>query len=595
MQSDNSEHDKLIGTIAADRYEIIARLGQGAMGTVYKAKHTSIGRFFALKTLNAHIAADERSLKRFEAEARAMSVLTHPNLIQISDYGKTADGIPFFVMEYLDGISLTERIAKTGRLPLEQALPIFAQIADALEHAHSKGLIHRDLKPSNIMLIGENLDFPKVVDLGIAKLLTDGLGTDSQQLQLTMTGEIFGSPLYMSPEQCQGDQLDGRSDIYSFGCVMYEALAGRPPFKGKNVPQTIYLHMHETAARITYLSEDISDLVAHCLAKEPESRPPTMAAVRDRLRAISAKASSASPSSAKSTVRTPQAPPQPLDATMVQSTDGRPARPEAGPRGGDAGAGPDAATRSDTAPPVPPPQPDSRSKIIIIVGIAAALVSLFVLVGGAVVIGVVAGSASRNAPQMPLGMPPTAMPPPTNPQQTDEYIKAIMDRESPLFENENAVAPQELDVVGVYTAQPPSKMIAKHKTGSTDFEPGNLEVVVKPKDKPITLVLVSYFPVNWTVKPMPGANVQKVIASGFFEQKVSGVNCKVDTHYVTDGKKMTHDEKAVHTGNIFVTYQPDEHREEVLENMNKIVKELIGPDTEMRRFKGRYYGNRFDI
>lgn len=585
QDAESNQPDKLIGTIAADRYEIIARLGQGAMGTVYKAKHTSIGRFFALKTLNAHIAADERSLKRFEAEARAMSVLTHPNLIQISDYGKTADGIPFFVMEYLDGISLTERIAKTGRLPLEQALPIFAQIADALEHAHSKGLIHRDLKPSNIMLIGENFDFPKVVDLGIAKLLTDGLGTDSQQLQLTMTGEIFGSPLYMSPEQCQGDQLDGRSDIYSFGCVMYEVLSGRPPFKGKNVPQTIYLHMHETAARITYLSEDISDLVAQCLAKEPGLRPPTMAAVRDRLRAISAKASSASPSSAKSTVRTPQAPPppQPLDATMVQSTDGRPARPEA-------------ATRADAATPAPapPPTPDN-SKTIIIIGIAAALVSLFVLVGGAVVIGVVAGSASRNAPQTPLGMPSTTMPPPMDPQQTDEYIKAIMDRESPLFENENAVAPQELDVVGVYTAQPPSKMMAKHKTGSVDFEPGNLEVVVKPKDKPITLVLVSYFPVNWTVKPMPGANVQKVIASGFFEQKVSGVNCKIDTHYVTDGKKMTQDEKAVHTGNIFATYQPDEHREEVLEKMNKIVKELIGPDTEMRRFKGRYYGNRFDI
>lgn len=561
----HNQTDKLIGTIAADRYEIIARLGQGAMGTVYKAKHTSIGRFFALKTLNAHIAADERSLKRFEAEARAMSVLTHPNLIQISDYGKTADGIPFFVMEFLDGISLSERIAKSGPLPLEPALPLFAQIADALEHAHAKSLIHRDLKPSNIMLIGENLDFPKVVDLGIAKLVSEGRGGDSQNLQLTMTGEIFGSPLYMSPEQCQGNQLDARSDIYSLGCVMYEAMSGRPPFKGKNVAQTIYQHMHETAARITYLSDDMSELIMQCLAKEPEMRPPSMAAVRERLRSISGTKAS-TPATNKSTVRTPQAPP--FDATMVQRSDGSAVRPD--------GAAPATAARPNAA---------------VIIGICAVLA--IGLVATVVVLALLFVAATLGKPPQPqIGWQPQT------PQQTDEMIKALMDKPSPLFERDNAAAPQELDVVGVYTAQPPSELVKNTKTDGDrppKFTAHDLEVVVKPKDKPITLVLLSYFPVNWKVKPMPGANIERVIASGFFEQTVEGVRCPIETHYTTTGTQMTHDDKAVNTGNIFVTGDPDSHRQRVLRDVDKVVKELVGQQAEMRHFKGRYYGNRFDI
>lgn len=585
----HNQTDKLIGTIAADRYEIIARLGQGAMGTVYKAKHTGIGRFFALKTLNAHIAADERSLKRFEAEARAMSVLTHPNLIQISDYGKTADGIPFFVMEYLDGISLSERLAKNGPLPLEQAVPLFAQIADALEHAHAKSLIHRDLKPGNIMLIGENLDFPKVVDLGIAKLVTEGLGKESQNLQLTMTGEIFGSPLYMSPEQCQGLPLDARSDVYSLGCVMYEALSGRPPFKGRNVAQTVYQHMHETASRITYLSEEMSALILQCLAKEPELRPPSMAAVRDRLRSIAGKAST--PATNKSTVRAPQA--RPDDATMVQrpntAASGAAVSAAAASRSPASGEASGATTNgapkggSSTAQP-------GVSKTFVIIGSCVALLSAGLLIGAVALAMMLVGVFGRNtvAPQ-------TGWQPRTQQQQVAEYAKMKMDTPSPLFERDNAAAPQELDVVGVYTAQPPSELLKDNDGEPAEITAHDLEVVVQPKDKPITLVLLSYFPVNWKIKAMPGANVQKVIASGYFEQKVEGVHCQVDTHFSILGKEMTHDDKAVHTANIFVTYDPDANRKRVLRDVDKVVKELIGPQAEMRRFKGRYYGTSFDI
>jgi eukaryotic-like serine/threonine-protein kinase len=211
----------LIGQTISDRWEILSLIGTGAMGAVYKAKHNTIGRIMAVKTLGAANREDERSVQRFQQEARAMSVLTHPHLIQIADFGTMEDGTPYLVMEYLEGISLQDYVRKNGPMPVELALPVFSQIADALEHAHSKGVIHRDLKPSNVMLTGEKHDFAKVLDLGIAK------GEDD--LHLTATGEVFGSPLYMSPEQCMGQPVDARSDVYSLGCLMYETLAARPP------------------------------------------------------------------------------------------------------------------------------------------------------------------------------------------------------------------------------------------------------------------------------------------------------------------------------------------------------------------------------
>lgn len=568
-QEARNESDKLIGTIVANRYEILARLGQGAMGTVYKARHTSIGRFFALKTLNAHIASDERSLKRFEVEARAMSVLTHPNLIQISDYGKTEDGIPFFVMEYLDGITLSERLAKSGPLPVEHAQQIFAQIADALEQAHSKSIIHRDLKPSNIMLIGENFDFPKIVDLGIAKLVSQGLGEDAHQI--TMTGEIFGSPLYMSPEQCQGLEVDARSDIYSLGCVLYQALSGRPPLKGKSPVQTIYQHMHERPTRITSLSEELSDLIFECLEKRPELRPPSMAALRDRLRNTGGR-------KPKST--------QPLDSTM-RAQSPKPQDVAAAAQDQDAvRADNSSASASSASGPA-----SKTNKTALIIGVCLAIVSVTILTGG----GAIMMMANRNDEQQHPSRNQQPDNQFANQQHTDAVMKQMLDRESALFERENPGAPQELAVVGVYTAQRPSELIEDRDSEGPLIKPQPVDLLVRPKDRPITLVLLSYFPVNWRVKAMPGANIKQVIASGYFEQTVTGINCPVETHCSIKGNAITQDDRAVHTANIFVTHNPDANRKKVFRAIDKLTKELVGAKSEVARFKGRYYGTKFEI
>jgi eukaryotic-like serine/threonine-protein kinase len=272
----------LIGQTISDRWEILSLIGTGAMGAVYKAKHNTIGRIMAVKTLGAANREDERSVQRFQQEARAMSVLTHPHLIQIADFGTMEDGTPYLVMEYLEGISLQDYVRKNGPMPVELALPVFSQIADALEHAHSKGVIHRDLKPSNVMLTGEKHDFAKVLDLGIAK------GEDD--LHLTATGEVFGSPLYMSPEQCMGQPVDARSDVYSLGCLMYETLAARPPLKGENFVQTAYKHMNEMPPSLAEarpdIPADLSQIVEACLAKKPAERVTSMAMLRDMLKEV---------------------------------------------------------------------------------------------------------------------------------------------------------------------------------------------------------------------------------------------------------------------------------------------------------------------
>ncbi|HEY9869240.1 MAG TPA: serine/threonine-protein kinase, partial [Candidatus Obscuribacterales bacterium] len=200
------ETDPMVGTVLDGRYNILARLGEGGMSTVYKAQHRVTGRVAALKILRRGLSMDSASTKRFEREAKAISSLSHPNLITVHDFGTTPGGQPYQVIEYLEGRSLADIIGE-GPLAPERAVAIFRQICDAMQHAHSKGIIHRDLKPENIMLITHDgrPDFVKVVDFGIVKL------TEESQIasqRLTATGEVWGSPLYASPEQCMGKELD---------------------------------------------------------------------------------------------------------------------------------------------------------------------------------------------------------------------------------------------------------------------------------------------------------------------------------------------------------------------------------------------------
>ncbi|MFO0751255.1 MAG: serine/threonine-protein kinase [Myxococcota bacterium] len=215
-----------IGQTIAGRYKLESLIGVGGFGAVYKARHVTMGTTVALKILHAEHCAEPTAVKRFELEATRSASLVHPNSIKVFDFGRTETGEFYLAMEHLEGRTLSSLIHREGHVAPDRTVHILAQILRALDEAHLKGIIHRDLKPDNIFLleIGHEHDFVKVLDYGISK------ATDASQSGLTAVGQIIGTPVYMSPEQCMGKPLDGRSDLYAIGCIAYHMLAGRPPF-----------------------------------------------------------------------------------------------------------------------------------------------------------------------------------------------------------------------------------------------------------------------------------------------------------------------------------------------------------------------------
>lgn len=261
-----------------ERFEVLEFIGQGGMGAVYKVRDKSINQILAIKLLNEKFAQDPTGVKRFETEAKASCQLTHVNLVTIYDYCRTTSGVPFIVMDFLDGKTLADFIKENVYLTVPEALDIFCQIADALTGVHGKGIIHRDLKPANILLLpGEGGYMVKLVDFGIAKVLPE---MTNYATTVTETSELTGSPLYMSPEQCQGERVDARSDIYSLGCVMYEALTGVNLFMSDNQIKVILAQI-STIPRPFRHSLDIPNclqaLVFKCLKKDPAERYQTAA------------------------------------------------------------------------------------------------------------------------------------------------------------------------------------------------------------------------------------------------------------------------------------------------------------------------------
>lgn len=288
MRNSGPSKDPLIGTILNNTYQIQDVVGRGGMGSVYRARDVLMERTVAIKMLHHHLVQDQASIQRFQQEARAASAINHPNVITAYDFGISETGQPYLIMDFLQGKSLSSTIDESRGLEYSRAVHIFAQTCDALHVAHAKGVIHRDLKPSNIMIVQnrDDPDFVKIVDFGIAKLLPSS-GKQSQNL--TQTGELFGSPLYMSPEQFLGKNLDERTDIYAMGCVMYEALIGRPPFSGEHVLETMHKHIHEPPAKFAVARPDLKipakleAIVMRSLEKEPDARYQSMAELRDAI------------------------------------------------------------------------------------------------------------------------------------------------------------------------------------------------------------------------------------------------------------------------------------------------------------------------
>lgn len=267
--------------ILPDSFQILGELGSGGMGTVYEVHdHTRQCRV-AIKVLSSELASDEAAAGRFRHEVETAASLDHPNLVRVFGSGQGPGGIPYQVMEFLDGPSLSSLIEREGPLDEKRALGIFDQIAASLEYAHQRKVIHRDLKPSNVIVLDEDgSDRVKVLDFGIAKVLSGKATT-----KLTQTGEILGSPFYMSPEQCQGDRMGPASDIYSFGCLMYETLTGSPPFKDESPVKVVLQHLYDPAPKLTCLKDvrGLAEIVANCLEKEPGSRYRSMQALRKDL------------------------------------------------------------------------------------------------------------------------------------------------------------------------------------------------------------------------------------------------------------------------------------------------------------------------
>ena len=277
-----------IGSTFADRYQITSLLGYGGMSIVYKARHKHMDRTVAIKVLHPDLMNDPLALERFQQESKAAASLTHPNVVTVYDFGMSSQGQAFFVMDCLEGTTLEELLDKGVYIPVERAINIFRQICEGLESAHKKGIIHRDLKPPNIALIPQEdgTDLVKILDFGVAKLLPK---SDQQALRLTQTGEVFGSPLYMSPEQCLGKKLDGRSDIYALGCLMYEVLTGVQAIIADSFLEALNKHVGEQpkpfkeVAPHREIPPELEEIVFKCLAKDADQRFSTAGEVRDAL------------------------------------------------------------------------------------------------------------------------------------------------------------------------------------------------------------------------------------------------------------------------------------------------------------------------
>jgi serine/threonine-protein kinase len=270
----------LIGATLSGRYLITRQVGQGGMGAVYEATHTLLGKKIAVKVLLEKYAKRDAIVARLEQEARLATSINHEHIIEMFDVGRTDDGRTFVVMEFLDGESMAELLAREGTLPEQRLLRIAHQAASALAAAHAKGIVHRDIKPENVFLLRrKEQDFVKVVDFGISKSLRAS-DAEEEAPRLTQTGMVLGTPLYMSPEQARGDDdLDPRVDVYALGVILYEAATGRVPFSGTNYLSVISQVLNEEPARPRQLrpelSEEFEAIVLHAMAKDRKERYPS--------------------------------------------------------------------------------------------------------------------------------------------------------------------------------------------------------------------------------------------------------------------------------------------------------------------------------
>ncbi len=402
--------DPLANAIVDERYEILEPLGQGGMGTVYRTRHVTLDRLFALKVLRSDLAKDVDLSARFVQEARATAAIKHSSVVSINDFGALDDGSPYFVMELLVGETLATRVRARGPMAPREVIDVARKIADALAASHAAGVIHRDLKPDNVFLVGKaagkgETEEIRIVDFGAAKVIGGS--------KLTRPGVVFGTPYYMSPEQAGGQPVDGRADVYSLGVLMFEMLTGRVPFQADTYMGVLTKHMFEAPARpsecvpLEVEMGGLDDVVMRALEKEPERRYASMVELGDALAA--AAASLIAPRALRQRARGPRAP------------SGDRAQPHSGKRQRDRERG---------------------KRQLIVVTFAAAVSTL--LFGTAVVlfvgsrhtsvVPVVISALPPSPAPLPTRSTPTEAPQPAPPPQSAQATVAVMRQEPPTTE-----------------------------------------------------------------------------------------------------------------------------------------------------------------
>jgi serine/threonine protein kinase len=283
--------DPNLGTVVDSRYQLLENVGSGGSSTVYRARDSKSNLILALKLLHSHFVTDQLIVDRFKREAETSNLLRHPNVVEVESWAVSASGQVYMTEEFVEGISLQDAIAESGWLSVELALGIAAQVASGLVAAHEMGVVHCDLKPGNIMLTRspEGMLMVKVLDFGIAKVMPL---TGDTVLRLTQSGNMQGSLLYMSPEQCLDEDLDGRSDVYSLACVIYEALTGKSPLCARTAFETMNRHLSAMPAPLATVRADLrwpdklEATLSRAYAKKPKDRYQSMAEFQSALKKV---------------------------------------------------------------------------------------------------------------------------------------------------------------------------------------------------------------------------------------------------------------------------------------------------------------------
>lgn len=286
LPTDNTHSSNpLIGKVVAGKFEILSVIGAGGMSVVCKARHIALGKTVALKLLQAERLKDARDIDRFQREAQAATSLNHPNIVPVREFGLDDECHPYIVMDFIDGTPLPQLI-KEGNLTAARALSIACGVCRGLDHAHQRGVVHRDIKPENILIAKDvdGSDLPMIVDFGVARFAVD----DENRSRLTQTGEVFGTPTYMAPEQALGFPTDCRADIYALGTVVYEMLTGKPPFTAGNPLAMLMKHVSQQPEPMANVPAQIQSIVMRAMAKDPAARYKSAAELERVISTVSA-------------------------------------------------------------------------------------------------------------------------------------------------------------------------------------------------------------------------------------------------------------------------------------------------------------------